>query len=69
MYLLWLWVFLWFHIDVPESDANGEDETIDQPMPNVPKNPTSPPLLLAPTHIEEAEQKARFHWLPQMDQN
>ena len=32
----------WFHIDVPESDANGKDETIDQTMPNVPKNPTSP---------------------------
>ena len=45
----------WFHIDVLESNANGKDETIDQPMPNVPKNPTSPLLLLAPTHIEEAE--------------
>ena len=38
-----------FLIDVPESDANGEDETIDQPMPNVPKNPTFPSFLLAPS--------------------
>ena len=35
----------WFHIDVLESDANGKDKTINQTMPKVPKNPTSPSFV------------------------
>ena len=43
-------------------------EPLTNPCQTSPKT-LLPPLPLAPTHIEEAEQKARFQWLPQMDQN